>query len=101
MKRSTWSGIPRDEAHTYEVFWTGDYPGDVQPSEHEYTGWLEEGCLPAFETYVGLVYVDLVDDVGVLSPTEDSWANGDRVFTCYLSNEGETMITGSAEGTAE
>ncbi len=94
-------GIPCDEAHTYEVFWTGDYPGDVQPSEDEYTGWLEEGCLPAFDAYVGLAYADSIYYVGVLSPTEDSWANGDRAFTCYLSNEAETTITGSAEGAAE
>ena len=94
-------GIPCDEAHTYEVFWTGDYPGDVQPAEDEYVDWLQDGCLPAFEAYVGLAYADSIYYIGSLSPTEDSWANGDRAFACYVSNEAETPISGSAEGTAQ
>lgn len=94
-------GIPCEEAHTYEVFWTGEYPSDVQPTEDEYVDWLQDGCLPAFEAYVGLAYADSIYYIGSLSPTEDSWANGDRAYACYLSNASETTITGSAEGSAE
>ena len=94
-------GIPCDQAHTYEVFWTGEYPSDVQPAEDEYLDWLQDGCLPAFEGYVGLAYADSIYYMGSLSPTPDSWANGDRAFACYLSNAEETSMTGSAEGAAE
>jgi hypothetical protein len=97
----TVKGIPCGEAHTYEVFWTGEYPGDIQPAEDEALSWLQDGCMPAFEAYVGLAYADSIYYMGSLSPTEDSWATGDRAFACYLSNASETAITGSAEGTAQ
>lgn len=94
-------GIPCDQAHTYEVFWTEDYPGDVQPGEDEYMNWLQDGCLTAFESYVGVAYADSVYYMGSLSPTTDSWSNGDRAFTCYAYNASETSMTGSVQGTAE
>lgn len=93
--------IPCDEAHTYEAFWSGNYAGDVQPAEAEYVAWLEDQCLPAFETYVGLAYADSVFYTSSLSPTVESWADGDRSFTCYLHNQDESPMTGSARGAAE
>jgi ribosomal protein L40E len=93
--------IPCDEPHTYEMFWSGSYGGDVQPSEGEYMTWLEDSCLAEFESYVGLAYADSIYYMGSLSPTEESWSNGDRSYSCYLYNASETPMSGSARGTAE
>jgi hypothetical protein len=93
--------IPCDEPHIYEMFWSGTYGGDIQPSEAEYMSWLEDSCLAEFESYVGLAYADSIYYMGSLSPTEESWSNGDRSYSCYLYNASETPMSGSARGTAE
>jgi len=92
--------VPCSEPHVYEMFWSGDYPSDVQPSETEYLSWLEAKCLPEFATYVGLEYADSAFYMGSLSPTAESWGDGDRSFSCYLHNDSETPISGSARGAA-
>jgi ribosomal protein L40E len=93
--------IPCDEPHTYELFWTDEYPSDVQPSEDESLAWLEDNCLPEFEEYVGLSYQESIYYMGSLSPTDDGWSSGDRGFSCYLYNASETPMSGSVEGTAQ
>jgi RNA polymerase subunit RPABC4/transcription elongation factor Spt4 len=93
--------IPCGEPHTYEMFWTGTYPGDEQPTEDEYFSWLEGECIPAFEAYVGIAFADSIYYIGSLSPTKESWGDGDREFSCYLHNLEETPVTGSAEGSAQ
>jgi hypothetical protein len=92
--------IPCEEPHVYEMFWNGDYPSDEQPTEDEYAGWLEDQCLPAFEDYVGIPYADSLYYASNLSPTKESWDDGDRAFSCYLHNQSETAMTGSAAGAA-
>ena len=93
--------IPCDEAHVYEMFWSGEYPGETQPAEDEYLAWLQDQCLPAFEAYVGISYENSVFYMSYLSPTEASWGGGDRAFACYLHNESEAPLTGSARGAGE
>jgi ribosomal protein L40E len=93
--------IPCAEPHIYELFWAGDYPSDTLPSETEYSPWVEDRCFPAFAEYVGIDYNDSIYFMGYFSPTEESWSTGDREFACYLSNEFDTAISGSARGTAQ
>jgi hypothetical protein len=94
----TVQAIPCDEPHVYEVFWTGDYPADTFPAEAVYIAWLEDQCLPAFEAYVGRDFETSALFIGVLTPSDESWADGDRAFQCHLHNEDETPMTGSARG---
>jgi hypothetical protein len=97
----TVKAIPCDEPHVYELFWSGDYPASELPPESESDPWLEEQCIPAFEEYVGIDFDVSIYYVSVLTPTSESWADGDRVYQCYLHNEGETPMSGSARGAAQ
>lgn len=93
--------IPCGEPHVYEVYWNGDYPGDSFPSTATADSWAEGQCIPAFEDYVDFGYEESIYYVSYLSPSEESWADGDRVFTCYLHNVSETPISGSARGAGQ
>ena len=50
---------------------------------------------------MGIDYNDSMYYMGYFSPTSDSWSTGDREFACYVSNEAETPISGSARGAAQ
>ena len=87
--------VPCAEPHTSEVYHTfdvpdGDFPGD-------FTQATEEGCLPAFQTFVGMAYEESVLDFTTLEPTAGSWADGDREIVCLIVDPaGET--TGTLQG---
>ena len=66
--------IPCDEPHIYELFWAGNYPSDVEPSESEYVAWVNEQCAPAFASYVGIGFDESIYYMGYLSPTSEGWA---------------------------
>lgn len=70
----------------------GDYPG-----EEEWTQIVTDGCLPAFEEFVGVDYGDSELRVSQLTPAEDLWDDGDREVLCLAYLDGETT-TESFEG---
>ena len=88
-----------DEPHDNEVFFTfdlpdGDYPGDIAVQEQ-----ASEGCLGAFEGYVGLDYATSELDILFLSPTSDSWDQADdREVVCFLYRVDQEKMTGSMQG---
>ena len=77
------------EAHDYEVYaviqlpQSGDapYPGD----EETFFSTLE-ACLPSFDAYVGIAYMESIYDINTIYPTRESWEDeGDREATCLLA----------------
>lgn len=44
----------------------------------------EQGCVDSFEGYVGSPYISSTLDVTWLTPTEGSWAQGDRTIVCLI-----------------
>ena len=89
--------VPCAEPHIYEVYAQlmipeGDYPGDDAVFEQ-----TDELCIAEFEPFVGLSYEESVLDVFYLSPTEESWLDGDRAVTCSIYDPGED-VTGSLRG---
>ena len=92
--------IPCSEPHDNEVFavesvagvFGAAYPGRQALEEHAY-----EVCSgPIFDSYVGTTYLDSSLEVFTLTPTDDSWSEGDRDFVCVLYNLDFTKLTHSA-----
>lgn len=87
---------PCDESHIGEVYHetdlgSGSYPGD----EQVFTA-AEQSCLEQFEPWVGQTYERSALDFTYFSPSEDSWAYGDRLISCIVVSPDE--VTGTLEG---
>ena len=92
-------GRPCSEEHQYEVFGTfthsqgGDFPG-----EDAIVTSAEPSCLQQFGSYVGISFEESEFYYSLLSPTEESWSDGDRETLCILHTLAEDNITGSMRG---
>jgi hypothetical protein len=73
-----------DEPHQYEVVhvatWTG--PDDTYPSGTAQDDFIATECLPAFAQYVGTDFETSSLFMTTITPSEESWADGDRAFVC-------------------
>lgn len=60
----------------------------------------EEGCLAAFEPYMGATYEESWYGLDWLQPSEDSWAGGDREVVCVVFpyDDAIDQSVGSAQG---
>jgi len=91
-------GVPCSEAHNYEVFYETffqDY------SIFEINRVAEDVCETPFESYVGIPYEESRYYITFLTPTAQSYEEGDREVTCLLHNEFETVEFGSARNSRE
>lgn len=85
------------EPHDFEVY------AAVEMEEGD--GWDQDAvyelgdrfCLEEFADFVGADYAESELDFTYLSPTELSWATGDREITCYVFEYGE-KTSGTLEG---
>lgn len=73
-------GDPHDN-EVYALFdiAADDYPGDAAVQDE-----AAEGCLAAFEGYVGRDYQSSSLDISALTPTSESWDQGDKEVVCFL-----------------
>lgn len=88
------------EEHEFEVHFVGslpegDYPGDAAFSTH-----VDEQCLPAFDAYVGVPYLDSELDVFYFVPSPEAWDAGERSIQCAIYNPLISRLTGSVKGSA-
>ena len=98
------SGVNCDEPHENEVFAVLDYPagsGEEYPGDEELSGYAETECTAEFEAYVGLDYESSRYHLRTLTPSEDTWANGDREVVCILYDPQDDQLEGSARGSGE
>ncbi|MBB6120706.1 septum formation family protein [Nocardiopsis algeriensis] len=95
------SSVPKvdcSEPHDFEVYHvediaeSGDYPGEDRVSEMS-----AAICEPAFETFVGVSYLDSELYYTPLFPTSDGWDYGDREVLCLI-HELDAQTTGTLEG---
>lgn len=89
------------EPHDREVYFLVDYPAsdtDVFPGEGVVDDWTVDQCLGAFDSYVGEPYETSEIAAGFLTPSPESWDDGDRESVCYAFELDETKITGSVQG---
>lgn len=84
------------QTHNAEVIFVGEYTGASFPISLSLNSYVEEQCVPAFETYVGRP-IDAAAELSLayLHPTRDSWDGGDRTITCYISRADESPLTES------
>jgi hypothetical protein len=87
--------------HDWEVYSDFEVPDTADgafPGEDKVDVAADDGCLTAFETFLGASYADTVYDYSYLVPTADSWTESDdRLITCIITDPaGKT--TGSLEG---
>ena len=93
-----------EQPHVYEVFALVTVEGgedDPYPGDEVIGSEADAGCEAPFAEYVGLDYADSQWYVTSLTPTESTWAEGDREIVCLLNLEDESEVTGSAEGSGE
>jgi putative regulator of septum formation len=96
------------EAHQYEVFALLDHPAtddEPYPGADVLLEYADGACQAPFEEYVDHAYQTSIWYITSLSPTEGTWADGDREIVCTLNRPDEAgdpvTLTGSAEGSAE
>jgi hypothetical protein len=90
---------PCNESHGAEVIFVGEYSGDTYPISLTLDSYIEQSCVPAFESYVGKD-IDSQEalSIGYFYPSQDSWNSGDRTVTCYIVNTDESPMTQSVKG---
>ena len=88
------------EKHDEEVFSIFDFPNPTSAFPgYEQIGLIQQGqCQSDFEDYVGLPWESSSYTITYASPTEDSWASGDRAIHCLLADAAGGKLTGSAQG---
>ena len=85
---------PHDrEAYASGKLPDGDYPGTATIQ----TG-AETICGPAFTSFIGLSVDTSIYDYTYYTPTENSWASGDREVMCVAFARDHSQITGSLKG---
>jgi hypothetical protein len=90
---------PCNESHNGEVFFVGEYTGDTYPISLSLNSYIEDSCVPAFETYVGRsADSEPALSIGYFYPSRDNWNSGDRTITCYVSQPDDSPMTQSLKG---
>lgn len=89
------------EPHDNEVYALVDHPAaDVYPGDEAIGTFAQDGCLAAFDAYVGKAYLDSELDFGTLTPSAESWADGDVQVVCFLYSVDLSKLDGSMKGSA-
>jgi hypothetical protein len=97
--------VPCDEPHDSELYAAATMEGDEYPGVDETIDFADEACLDEFEDFVGVSYEESIYGYGIIYPSEDSWAGGDREVLCSIGQADENgdivKLEGSLEGVAE
>ena len=88
---------PCSEPHSDEIFASGSIPDGAFPGMDIVEATAQKLCIAQFDEFVGKSYEDSVLDVGFLTPTEQSWNDGDRAVLCTVYDPAEE-ISGSLRG---
>jgi hypothetical protein len=91
-------GVPCTEAHEYEVFAVDTYEADSLPSDAAMESVFSSLCVPPFETYVGFPYATSALYGSMITPSQESWNDGDRTFVCVLYDPENAQLTSSMRG---
>lgn len=90
-----------DDPHDNEVFSVWQTSGDDFPGNEALNVDGIDGCLEPFATYVGVDYDDSRLGLFPITPTAESWEQGDREVVCALYDIELAQLTGSMKGTGE
>ena len=92
--------------HTYEAFAIFDHEAAIDapyPGDEVLLEYADSACQPYFEEYVGIAYPDSQYWITSVTPSRQTWEEGDdREIVCALKlGEEAEETTGSAEGTGQ
>ncbi len=97
-----------EQSHTYEAFFVFDHeagPDEEYPGDDAMLTYADDACRPPFEEFVGMDYESSIWYITSVTPSAETWAEGDREIICTLDqqdSDGDAIeVTGTAEGTAE
>jgi hypothetical protein len=97
-----------EQPHEYEAFHVFDDsagPDEPYPGDDPLFEFADTECQPPFEEFVGHDYQTSIWYITSITPSEETWADGDREIVCTLNqqdeNEEPITVTGSAEGSAQ
>ena len=96
---SSLTAVPCSEPHGAEAYHAFDLPTGEYPGDEPVATAAEQGCIDAFEDFVGKKYEDSVLEISPLTPTAESWEADDRQVLCFLRDP-ERPTTGSLRGAA-
>jgi hypothetical protein len=77
-------GVPCTEPHTFEVFAVHTYDGPLPLTDESSEVVFLDLCQGEFETYVGAPYATSAIYGSMISPSEETYADGDREYVCVL-----------------
>lgn len=87
--------LPCDQSHDQEVYARFELAdAEAFPGKEELNKQANEKCLQEFQAFVGVPYNDSELYVEFLTPSEDSWDDGDREVLCTVYDP-----AGPTEGT--
>ena len=91
------TGVPCSESHQMEVYAETfiEDSSETRPTDFDKQG--EEYCYQEFSRFVGISYEDSKLDFTYLTPSDDSWKEGDREITCLIKDPAGD-VEGSLEG---
>ena len=92
--------IPCAEAHESEVYAAVDLPDGDYPGDDSVASQADEYCYGEFQGFVGIAWEDSAYDYGYLSPSPESWDQGDREVLCMIMDPAG-LTTGSLAGAAK
>ena len=87
--------------HLYEVYSNYQIPQSTFPDNSTMKSEQYTACHDTFETYVGTPHDQSQYGASALTPSEDSWDQGDHAITCILMAKDGSQITGSLKGAAK
>ena len=96
---STVPVIPCAEPHESEIYAAVDLEDGGYPGDDAVATQADEYCYGEFQGFVGIAWEDSAFDYGYLSPSQESWDQGDREVLCMIMDP-EGLTTGSLAGAA-
>jgi hypothetical protein len=91
--------VPCDGPHLDEIYYEFTLPDGDFPGEDALADAAIRECEPEFEEFADIAYEESELDYWWLTPTETSWAGGDRTMQCLIYSY-EGTVTGTLEGAA-
>ena len=90
--------VPCDEPHDNEIFFEFEMTDAVYPGNEAAVASGALRCIEQFQAFVGSDYLESDPDIFPVTPTAESWANGDRVVYCVLYALDLSKLTGTMRG---
>ena len=87
--------VPCSEPHDNEIYFEYQMTDDTFPGNQAAVEAGAERCLEEFEPFVGTPYLDSELDLFPVTPTQQSWDEGDRTVYCVLYAVDLSKLTGS------